>query len=65
MLCAVANPLVCDVHHRTDVLHCHVEKDCVCVHDSLFWLFVYSADLDAKSPFCVGLVERVLYYRFM
>ena len=53
--------LCCDVHHRkVVVLHCHVEKMwCfVCV----FWLFVYSADLETNSPFCVGLVETGLSY---
>ena len=53
--------LCCDVHHWKVVgLHCHVGKlwCFVCV----FWLFVYSADLETNSPFCVGLVEMGLSY---
>ena len=47
-----------DVHHRkVMVLHCHVEKRFFL---SVFWLFVYSADLETNSPFCVGLVETGL-----
>ena len=29
------------------------KSNCVCV----YWLFMYSADHEAKPPFCVGLIE--------